>query len=183
MRKSSIGRRGFANAIMSAPRHGRADETAFGRRRGRRRRGSTGCSGGAASRRGSPPRRSPSSRKASRAYCEQLGWYLHVPSGVSSPSVWRHACTSPIPIHFMPAPCRSPRAPAPRASRGRGPLIPPGGPAGPRGRSRVPPAPRSPSSVHASRSWRLTRFRVTAEPTARGTARPRRGGPTGLPRA
>jgi len=26
-------------------------------------------------------------RNASIAYCEQLGWYLHVPAGVSRPSV------------------------------------------------------------------------------------------------
>ena len=63
--------------------------------------------------------RGRSSRNASSAYCEQLGWYLQVPAGVSRPKrvpprvderrCRRASCASP---------CREPRAPARRATRG-----------------------------------------------------------------
>ena len=48
-----------------------------------------------------PPRTSPSSRNASIAYCEQVGWYLQVPGGVSRPNVYRQTWTSadPEPPH------------------------------------------------------------------------------------
>ena len=39
--------------------------------------------------------------------------------------------------------------------------------------------PASASSCHVSRSWRLSRLRVTAFPTAFGRARPSRGSPAG----
>src|SRR6185503_1505935 len=100
-----------------------------------------------------PPRTSPSSRNASIAYCEQLGWYLHVPAGVSSPNVWRQACTAPIPSHLIPSPCRAPRGPARRATRGPGPSPAPRDPVARRARSRSPaarpprPPPRRPAAV------------------------------------
>ena len=119
------------------------------------------------------PRSRPNSRNASSAYCEQDGWYLHVPAGVSSPSVRRQRWTATIPIRLMRRSlCRSPREPARPASRGRAspPALRPR--AGRRARSRGRAGRRPPSSRQISRSWRFTRLRVDCR-----ADRPRHGEP------
>ena len=118
MRTFSSGER-MPPRITRGPSASRRAGTPSDPSRSRRRRGSTGCSGGAASPASTLPRTSPNSRNASSAYCEQLGWYLHVPAGVSSPNVHRHAWTSPMPRYFTRAPSRGPRRSPRRASPSR----------------------------------------------------------------
>src|SRR5262245_26176665 len=96
------------------------------------------------------PRNRPSSRNASTAYCEQLGWYLHVPAGVSRPSVRRHTWTAATPTNprpLMRVPSRAPRPPARRAIPGRAcpraPRCPPARPARSRGRTSPTRRPRA----------------------------------------
>ena len=152
--------------------------------RSRRRRGSTGCSGAAASRRATAPLRRPCARNASSAYCEQHGWYLHVPAGVSRPK--------------RVAPRVDERRCRGTSSRGRlpehvgdllhEPVVASGlGRLGETlaGDEDVVAPGRHPSSELAPRSRGAAAsagFAPRRSPTAFGTASPSRGSPSGRPR-
>ncbi len=68
--------------------------TASGRRPGRRRRGSTGCSAAVASPRGSRHGRARAHGRRRTRTASSSGGTCTCPAGVSSPNVWRQACTS-----------------------------------------------------------------------------------------
>jgi len=72
------------------------------------------------------------------AYCEQLGWYLHVPPGVRSPKVQRHAWTSPTPTYLTSGLSRPTPQPRRRATLGLSTAPAPQGRAERRARSRDP---------------------------------------------
>ena len=96
------------------------------------------------------------------AYCEQLGWYLHVPGGVRSPKVQRQACTAQIPTYLTPGPSRERRLSQRQAIRAPAPL-----------RARRCPRVRQVRSRARSARWEAVHARPPSEAASHGCEQPR----------